>query len=394
MQNNFKIKQIKCTEKVLSEIGFDKSYLKNAIDKHKFKTFRIYNLNCAQANILKQTALSVGTDCAVHREVITGKIETSDCIISGSISQFKKIFQRLKYQPFKLNILAEQINSYISETLSPLLIRDILIDWSKRTYFMGILNITPDSFSDGGKYLELDKAIEQYNNLVNNGADIIDIGGESTRPYSLKTDIDEEIKRIIPVIKAIRKFDQNTVLSVDTRNSKTALAAIDAGVDIINDVSALDWDKNMLDVLKETSAPVILNHSSASPDVMQNKTDYSDVVSTVYDYLYEKVSFLEENDISLSKIIIDPGLGFGKTTAQNYEIISRLQEFKTLNCPVLVGHSRKNFLKETIKSDDINDLDEATLILSEKLISKDANILRVHNMKKHSILSKLQNSLS
>ena len=259
---------------------------------------------------------------------------------------------------------------------------------------MGILNITPDSFSDGGKYLELDKAIEQYNNLVNNGADIIDIGGESTRPYSLKTDVEEEIKRIIPVIKTIREFDTNTVLSVDTRNSKTALAAIDAGADIINDVSALDWDKNMLDVLKETSAPVIINHSSASPDVMQNKTDYTDVVSAVYDYLSDKISFLEENNISLAKIIIDPGLGFGKTTAQNYEIISRLQEFKTLNCPVLVGHSRKNFLKETIKSDDINDLDEATLILSEKLISKDANILRVHNMKKHSILSKLQNSLS
>ena len=265
---------------------------------------------------------------------------------------------------------------------------------SRTPVIMGILNVTPDSFSDGGKYLELDKAIEQYNNLVNNGADIIDIGGESTRPYSLKTDVEEEIKRIIPVIKTIREFDTNTVLSVDTRNSKTALAAIDAGADIINDVSALDWDKNMLDVLKETSAPVILNHSSASPDVMQNKTDYTDVVSAVYDYLYEKISFLEENNISLSKIIIDPGLGFGKTTAQNYEIISRLQEFKTLNCPVLVGHSRKNFLKETIKSDDINDLDEATLILSEKLISKDANILRVHNMKKHSILSKLQNSLS
>ena len=259
---------------------------------------------------------------------------------------------------------------------------------------MGILNITPDSFSDGGEYLGTDKAIEHYKSLVQDGADFIDIGGESTRPFSKKVSAQEEQSRVVPIIKEIREFDQNTVISIDTRNASTARTAINAGADIINDVSALDWDEEMINILKDTKAPVVLNHSKGSPDVMQNDTCYTDVVDEIFDYLYKKIDFLITNGIEQNKIIVDPGIGFGKSTEQNFEIIKRIEEFKSLGCPVLVGHSRKNFISETIESKDNSVLDTATLILSQMLADKKVDIIRVHNVKQHNILQKLNQSLA
>ena len=394
MENSFKLKLIDCNEKELKKIGFDKTYLRQGALKHNFRTIKICDINCAQANIIKQTALTTGTDCAVHREVITGKVDISDCILSGSVSQLVKIAEKLKYQPFKLNILSEQIKKLVSLLPDSLYVRDISIEWGKKTYIMGILNITPDSFSDGGEYLGTDKAIEHYKSLVQDGADFIDIGGESTRPFSKKVSAQEEQSRVVPIIKKIREFDQNTVISIDTRNASTARSAITAGADIINDVSALDWDENMINVLKDTKAPVVLNHSKGSPDVMQNDTCYTDVVDEIFDYLYKKIDFLVTNGIEQNKIIVDPGIGFGKSTEQNFEIIKRIEEFKSLGCPVLVGHSRKNFISETIESKDNSVLDTATLILSQMLADKKVDIIRVHNVKQHNILQKLNQSLA
>ena len=394
MENSFKLKLIDCNEKELKKIGFDKTYLRQGALKHNFRTIKICDINCAQANIIKQTALTTGTDCAVHREVITGKVDISDCILSGSVSQLVKIAEKLKYQPFKLNILSEQIKKLVSLLPDSLYVRDISIEWGKKTYIMGILNITPDSFSDGGEYFGTDKAIEHYKSLVQDGADFIDIGGESTRPFSKKVSAQEEQSRVVPIIKEIREFDSNTVISIDTRNASTARAAINAGADIINDVSALDWDENMINVLKDTKAPVVLNHSKGSPDVMQNDTCYTDVVDEIFDYLYKKIDFLVTNGIEQNKIIVDPGIGFGKSTEQNFEIIKRIEEFKSLGCPVLVGHSRKNFISETIESKDNSVLDTATLILSQMLADKKVDIIRVHNVKQHNILQKLNQSLA
>ena len=396
MENSFKLKLIDCNEKELKKIGFDKTYLRQGALKHNFRTIKICDINCAQANIIKQTALTTGTDCAVHREVITGKVDISDCILSGSVSQLVKIAEKLKYQPFKLSILSEQIKKLVSLLPDSLYVRDISIEWGKKTYIMGILNITPDSFSDGGEYFGTDKAIEHYKSLVQDGANFIDIGGESTRPFSKKVSAQEEQSRVVPIIKEIREFDQNTVISIDTRNASTARAAITAGADIINDVSALDWDENMINVLKDTKAPVVLNHSKGSPDVMQNDTCYTDVVDEIFDYLYKKIDFLVTNGIEQNKIIVDPGIGigFGKSTEQNFEIIKRIEEFKSLGCPVLVGHSRKNFISETIESKDNSVLDTATLILSQMLADKKVDIIRVHNVKQHNILQKLNQSLA
>ena len=393
MNKAFTIKLIDCQESDLREIGFDKSYIHKGLDKHRFKTIKICGLNCAQANILKQTALTSGTDCAVHREVITGKVETSDCILSATIAQFQKISEKLKFQPLKLSVLGEQIKEILYSNLPVTIIRDIAIDWTKRPYIMGILNVTPDSFSDGGEFNTIEKALKHYREMIEQGADIIDIGGESTRPYSDKIPPEEEIQRVIPVIKEIRKCDKQTIISIDTRNAQTAKEAINSGADIINDVSAMEWDNNMLPLVKELKCPIILNHSSAAPDTMQDNTQYTDVVDEIYDYLQKKLDILYENGIEKSQVIIDPGIGFGKTTRQNYEIIKRLQEFKTLDCPILVGHSRKNFLKETILSDIREDLDAATMVVSQKLIENKVNIIRVHNVKEHRMLLNICESL-
>lgn len=388
MENSFKLKFLTCKESDLKNIGLDKTYTKRAFEKHSFKTLKIFNLTCAQANIIKQTALTCGTDCAVHREVITGKIDASDCILSGSIDELKKIAEKLKYQPLKLSQLSQNIKELLADNMPEAInIRDISISWQE-PYIMGILNVTPDSFSDGGLYTDIESAIEHYKELVKN-SDIIDIGGESTRPYSTPVSAEEEIKRVIPVIKAIREFDKNTILSIDTRNAKTAQKALGCGVDIINDVSAMEWDSHMTNIAIEHNCPVIIGHSSATPDIMQNHTNYSDVVEEIFTYFYNKLDLLVSSGIKKSNIIIDPGIGFGKTSEQNFEIINRLEELTSLGCPILVGHSRKNFIKETIKSNDIQTLDEATAILSQKLIEKRVNIIRVHNPELNNITKKL-----
>lgn len=393
MDKRFKIKFISCNEQELQKIGFDSSYIKKAVNKHKFFTIKISNLNCAQANILKQTALSCGTDCAVHREVITGKIYKSDCILSGTISEIEKIAQKLKKQPFSLKNLSEEILSLINNSSKTILINNKEINLYEKTYIMGILNITPDSFSDGGKYNNKNNAIKHFKEMAKDGADIIDIGGESTRPYSQTLPQEEEIKRVIPIIKSIREFDKNTIISIDTRNASTAQKAIEAGANIINDVSALEWDKEMINVLKTSQVPIILNHSKGTPDIMQNNTDYNDVVDTIYDYFEKKIKYLTNQGIHQEKIIIDPGIGFGKSIQQNFVIIKRIKELKSLGCPILVGHSRKNFIKQTLNTQKNEELDTGTLILSQILQKEGVNILRVHNTKIHSYLNKLNESL-
>lgn len=393
MNKNFNIKYIKPTENDLKQIGFDKSYTHKGIYKHKFKTIKICNITCAQANIIKQTALSLGTDCAVHREVITGKIELSDCILSGSINQLKKIAQKLTEQPFNLKQLSSEIDDLINNNLEHLKIRDTIIDW-QTPLLMGILNITPDSFSDGGKYNTIEKAIEHYKTLVMNGANIIDIGGESTRPYAKQVSPPEEIQRILPTIQEIRKFDKQTIISIDTRNATTASVALENGVDIINDVSACEWDNEMIEVAKKHNCPIILNHSKGSPDTMQNNPEYENVVDEIFNYFSEKTKKLIDLGIKKHNIIIDPGIGFGKTTEQNFEIINRIEELKALNFPILVGHSRKSFIKETINSIDREELDEATAQISNNLMTKGVNIIRVHNIQKHINLKKIMKLLT
>ena len=364
----FTIKSL-ATEKIESElekIGFDIAYRTQASDKFRYKTFKIFDLTLPQANILKQTALTFGADCGVHREVLTNKIDKTDVILGGSFSQLKKICDKLKKQPFSLKELAENILLHLEKQ-------------ERKTKLVGILNITPDSFSDGGKYFESKEIIKHFYQLIEDGADMIDIGAESTKPGSSEVSSDEQIKRLNLLFNEIELSNIEIPLSVDTRSSKVARYALENGIKIINDVSGFDFDSNLVDVVAEYNASVIIQHSSGTPDIMQEKIEYKDLVDDIYLELKKKAEFAKSKGID--NIILDIGIGFGKTKAQNLELLDRIEEFYTLDYPLMVGTSRKSFLGV---NNDNNDLKDAlTLAINYPLIQKKVDYLRVHNVKLH-----------
>jgi len=263
--------------------------------------------------------------------------------------------------------------------LPPLVFGSKILDWTKSPYFVGILNVTPDSFSDGGKYLNIESALKRAKELLEEGADIIDVGGESTRPFSDPVPEDEELKRVIPVIKAIKKEFPKTIISVDTYKSKVAERALEAGAEIINDISALRFDPKMVEVVKVFNCPVIIMHMQGNPKTMQINPTYEDVVSEVKDFLKKRIEFLVEKGIPFEKIIVDPGIGFGKTFEHNLQILKNLDSFKELNRPILIGHSRKSFIGEIVKKPPYQ-RDGGTVGISIFAYLKGAHLLRVHKV--------------
>jgi len=236
------------------------------------------------------------------------------------------------------------------ERIKPLKVKNRIFDWKEAPYFVGILNVTPDSFSDGGEFLQVEKAVKRAKELVEEGADIIDIGGESSRPFSDPVPEEEELKRVIPVIKAVKSELPDVIISIDTYKSRVAEKALEAGADIVNDISAGRFDPDMVKVVKEAGCPVILMHMKGTPKTMQINPFYKDVIAEIKNFLKEKIEYFVEKGVDFEKIIIDPGIGFGKRLEDNLKIIRNLDAFLSLNRPVLLGHSRKSFIGEFIKN--------------------------------------------
>ena len=247
--------------------------------------------------------------------------------------------------------------------------------WPK---IMGIVNVTPDSFSDGGKYLDAGAAIEHALILDEQGADILDIGGESTRPYSEPVSEQEELDRVVPVVEAIARRSQ-TPISIDTSKAGVAKAALDAGAQIINDVTGLEGDSEMLSVAIESAAGVCVMHMQGTPQNMQDDPCYENVTDEIYNYLNRRLENLVSGGISAEKICLDPGIGFGKTHEHNFQLIDQSSRFLNLGQPVLVGHSRKGFIGKTI-GDKQRDRDAGTLAISLKLAQAGIHVIRVHNV--------------
>ncbi len=260
-----------------------------------------------------------------------------------------------------------------------------------RTIIMGILNVTPDSFSDGGIfYKKIDEAVYRVSQMLDEGADIIDIGGESTRPGSTPVPVEEELDRVIPVIKAVRKeLGNNFFISIDTYKSAVAKAALDEGADIVNDISGLSFDPNMADIISKYDCPVVINHIKGHPENMQKgEIYYEDVVEEIVDFLNNQINFGKKHGIRDDRFIIDPGIGFGKKVEHNVEIIKRLKEFKILGLPVLIGISRKSFIGVILKNLlDYNQIPEPRERLFGGLgataiaVLNGAHIIRTHDVK-------------
>jgi dihydropteroate synthase len=254
--------------------------------------------------------------------------------------------------------------------------------WGEKTQVMGILNVTPDSFSDGGLFDSLPGAIAQAVLMVEQGADILDIGGESTRPGSQPVSEAEELQRVLPVIRALRAqplFDK-TPISVDTVKASVARAAIESGADFVNDVSGGMADPEMLAVVAALGCPIVLMHMRGTPNTMQQMTDYGDVVQEVCDRLGELVNQAVAAGVSRDQIAIDPGIGFAKTAMQNLPLLRELAQFQTLGCPVLVGVSRKSFIGAILDRPDPKDRLWGTAAACTAAIAGGADILRVHDV--------------
>ena len=243
---------------------------------------------------------------------------------------------------------------------------------------MAIVNVTPDSFSDGGKYLSVDRAVEHAMQLVSDGADILDIGGESTRPYSDPVSASEELDRVVPVIERLVK-ETDIPISIDTSKASVARAAVEVGAEIINDVTGLEGDPEMLSVAAETEAGVCAMHMQGTPQTMQDDPQYGDVVAEIAEYLRQRKEALLTAGITSGKICLDPGIGFGKTHQHNIELLNRAEEFLSLESPILIGHSRKGFIGKLI-GDKESERDSGTLAISLLMASKGMHIVRIHEV--------------
>ena len=256
-------------------------------------------------------------------------------------------------------------------------IRGRLFDLSKPKV-MGILNLTPDSFYDGGVHNEINKIEDHVNKMVNDGMDILDIGGYSSKPGAKNISVDEELSRVIPILKHIRKIFPELVISIDTFRSKIASASLNEGADIINDISGGTLDKNMMSVVAKNNCPYILMHMQGNPQNMQNDPSYENVTLEIIQYLAQRIKIAHDNNIV--DLIVDPGFGFGKTLEHNFEILNNLEKFNVLDTPILAGFSRKSMIYKTLKTSSEKALN-GTSSLNTIALTKGAKILRVHDVR-------------
>ncbi len=314
-----------------------------------------------------------------------------DLLVLGSLGVFKQLSKEIialgnEDLGFKINKTLKNISDYDTCKLQ---IGNKSFDFS-RSYLMGIINVTPDSFSDGGKYLNTEAAVEHGIRLIENGASFLDVGGESSRPGSEPVEVDVELSRVIPVIEGILKNKKDAIVSIDTQKSKVAAEALARGVKIVNDISAGSGDPEMLDIVKKFDASFIIMHMKGNPKTMQSNPEYEDVVSEVYDFLLQKIERVRKHHIK--NIIIDPGIGFGKRVMDNYELIKRLSEFKGLGAPIMVGVSKKSFLGRSFNL-NVDERDDPTLVAETIAVKNGAKIIRTHDVKRADYSVKLNHYL-
>ncbi|WP_276281287.1 dihydropteroate synthase [Halorussus caseinilyticus] len=323
-----------------------------------------------QARYLKEEMLSLGGECA-----LSGTNEQDDqnvdVVLMGTLAQFKRLAGKLDGQPYGLSVFADDVRETLGIQTDP---DRRGYPWEDGTAVMGVLNVTPDSFHDGGRYEAVEDAVARAEEMVEAGADIVDVGGESTRPGADEIPVEDEIDRVVPVIERIA--DLGAMVSIDTRKAAVAEAALDAGADILNDVSGLE-DPEMRFVAAEYDAPIVVMHSVDAPVVPERDVHYDDVVEDVIDELEEKVLLAEKAGLDREQIIVDPGLGFGKQSAESFELLGRTDEFHALECPVLVGHSHKSMFG-LIGEDD--DRTAATVAGTAIAAERGADIVRVHDV--------------
>lgn len=350
--------------------------------KSRIIPLKITAVRTPAANILKQEMLAAGGDCAVPANCILNNTERMDIVLLGTVKHYRILARKLAQMNFfGLAALQKELQTFLAAQ-QPV---TLLADGRKLTYeklrIMGILNVTPDSFYSGSRVGA--DVVARAEQMLADGADILDIGGESTRPGSDAVTEEEEVRRVVPAITAIKKRFPHSIVSIDTYHALTAQEAVNTGADIINDVTALTGDERMAEVAAAAKVPVILMHMRGTPKNMQQQCEYSNVVTEVAAYLKQRAEDLSELGIDAGKIILDPGIGFAKNTEQNLALLQGLDALTGLGYPVLLAASRKTVIGETLGGLPPQERLEGTIALSCQAVYAGAQMVRVHDVKEN-----------
>ncbi|PKN70677.1 MAG: dihydropteroate synthase [Deltaproteobacteria bacterium HGW-Deltaproteobacteria-12] len=367
---------------IFKKIGVDHYGIDAMLPKTMNINILLENKPCKIANIIKQEMLSVGGDAAVARGSVGNSVSATDILIMGTIKHIRALAGKIAKQPFGLHLISRDLLEIVDNAAK----HEFILKTSRReiplgrkTQIMGILNVTPDSFSDGGLHYSQQKAMEYGLQMIEQGADIIDIGGESTRPGASPVSAKEELKRVIPVISGI-SGQSNVPISIDTNKAIVAREAIAAGAEIVNDVSAFQHDKKMTQIVKKGRAAVIMMHMRGKPLNMQNgNLTYSNLMGEIITFLRQSIEKAIFAGIEKESLVIDPGIGFGKTPEDNFRIINNLGELRTLGIPIMIGTSRKAFLGK-ITGGEPQERVEGTAATIAASIINGCHIIRVHDV--------------
>lgn len=393
-----RILHISCLQKIkkiLQDIGVDPYGINIMLPKALTYLIKLNSISNITANILKQEMLSLGGDVAVAQDALTGKIKKTDCLLMGNLSQFNQLNQKLNKQPFGLNKLSEDLTYTIRNYQRDRFTLDLgkyKLNLRMRAHIMGIVNLTPDSFSGDGLFQGLlfserkrtilkgtvPKIVDFVEQKLKEGADIIDIGGESSRPGAKPVSIKEELSRTVPVIKILAKKIK-VPISIDTYKPEIAKQALDNGAVIVNDISGLRNPK-MARIIAKYKAGVVIMHMKGTPRTMQENPQYNSLIDEIIEFLDKAIIRAQEAGIDKRKIIIDPGIGFGKSLEHNLEILKRLEEFKVLGRPILVGPSRKSFIGKILNLGPQERI-FGTVSSCVLAVKNGAKLVRVHDVK-------------
>jgi dihydropteroate synthase len=364
----------------IKEVGGDPIGIKLMEGKALHFNLKMEGIDPRTANVLKQEMLSLGGDVAVDRRGLDCSIKQTDAFLMGTQKHFEKLILKLEQYP-DLGALGQSIKEAIkniTRTHYAIRCRKRKLILGKRTLLMGVLNVTPDSFSDGGIFFDKKKAVAHGLRMVEDGADMIDVGGESTRPGSKPVEQEEELRRVIPVIESLGK-EVEVPISIDTNKAVVAQRAIEAGAQIINDISGLHYEPSLAQVAAREDAPLVLMHIRGTPETMQRAVHYDSLFSDIIRYLKDSIQIAESAGLDPGQIIIDPGIGFGKTVEDNLLILKHLYEFRILGKAILVGTSRKSFIGEILNAEVENRL-EGTLSSIAVGVLNGAHLIRSHDV--------------
>ncbi len=365
----------------LEKIGFPPSRVEQMANETMWLHLKVEGMDRDLVQFLQKKVRVLPTRLMIQPTSADDSREDT-LLLSGTPSQIEELASMVENESLELHEFSKGLRSTLSnvkKTRFTIPCRTTTLELGSRTLIMGAVNVTPDSFSDGGAFLQPEKAVGRALEMVEEGADVIDIGGESTRPGSKSVDAEEEMKRIIPVIKAV--VAQTCVpVSVDTKKGRVAREGLDAGAQMINDISALRSDPKMAEIVASHDVPIVLMHMRGTPETMQQEIHYGSLIGEISQYLRESIDLASSAGVDPEKTIIDPGIGFGKTIDHNLAIIKHLSQFRFLGRPILIGTSRKSFIGKILNL-DVDRREEGTMATLAASILNGAHILRVHNVR-------------